>query len=95
MRKKPGHFSGRSSVEKKKTPLTKRFYGTSTSREKEEREKLMKKFQIVGIGEKNLKFDPKTSMYYYDEDFIDSSVSEPEKKVHDTFVEFSVVKKSK
>lgn len=56
---------------------------------------MMKKLQIVDVGKKNCKFDPKTSMYYYEDERTKelADTSKPEIKKFDTFVKFDVKKK--
>ena len=56
---------------------------------------MMKKLQIVDIGKKTYKFDPKTSMYYYEDEGTKelANTRKPEIKQFDTFVEFDVKKK--
>ena len=56
----------------------------------------MKTLQVVAVGGKEYKFDPKTSMYYYEEPATDDlkKLERPEIKEFDGFVGFDV-KKSK
>lgn len=54
-----------------------------------------KKLQVVDVGKKDYKFDPKTSMYYYEDKGNKElqGTKKPELKEFDTFVEFDVKKK--
>lgn len=56
---------------------------------------MKKKLQIVDIGKKDYKFDPKTSMYYYEDKGTKEldGIKKPELKEFETFVEFDVKKK--
>lgn len=56
---------------------------------------MKKKLQIVDFGKKDYKFDPKTSMYYYEDKGTKElkGIKQPELKEFDTFVEFDVKKK--
>lgn len=56
---------------------------------------MKKKLQIVDFGKKDYKFDPKTSMYYYEDKGTKElkGIKQPELKEFDTFFEFDVKKK--
>lgn len=56
---------------------------------------MKKKLQIVDFGKKDYKFDPKTSMYYYEDKGSKElkGIKQPESKEFDTFFEFDVKKK--
>jgi hypothetical protein len=78
---------------------SKRMYSTSNHHhhltDEKPEERFMKKLQIVDVGAKKYIFDPKTSMYYY-EDVTPKdaeTLTAPEIKEFDTFVEFDLKKK--
>jgi len=83
------------------TSSRKAFFGT-TQRDNPQLEReamtdktMNKKLQIVDVGKKDYKFDPKTSMYYYEDKGNKElkAIKQPELKEFDTFVEFDVKKK--
>lgn len=75
----------------------KTFFGTANQIERGEMTEKTKnkKLQIVDFGKKDYKFDPKTSMYYYEDKGSKElkGVKQPESKEFDTFFEFDVKKK--
>ena len=85
------------------SPRAKKYFSTSLGKEggsQSESEEVMsqtmkKKLQVVDIGKKDYKFDPKTSMYYYEDEGTKEleGSKKPELKEFDTFVEFDVKKK--
>ena len=56
---------------------------------------MKKKLQVVDVGKKDYKFDPKTSMYYYEDKGTKelNDMKRPELKENDTFDEYDVKKK--
>lgn len=83
------------------TSFQKSFFSTTRKetpqieREEMTDKTMKKKLQIVDVGKKDYKFDPKTSMYYYEDKGSKElkGLKQPELKEFETFVEFDVKKK--
>jgi hypothetical protein len=95
-----GKFLGRSFTSTRPTYTFSRNFFSTTPSFLSEREEIMKnsmkkKLQVVGFGTKNYKFDPKTSMYYYEDAGTKEleAVATPVLKDFGSFVEFDAKKK--
>lgn len=91
---------GRSFTSTRPTHTFSRQYFSTTTSFLSERDGIMKnsmkkKLQVVGVGAKDYKFDPKTSMYYYEDAGTKEleGVTTPVLKDFGSFVEFDAKKK--